>query len=120
MGLVFARNAWKMIAVVLAGIAVVAMVGCQWQMAALDQTQTCLPTHHRAPASPATADLHCPVRHCPVVTLPMAVSLAPVDLVMPYSIALVTHRTGFAFPLFIPPEEVHLLRGAGQDERRTP
>ncbi len=60
MGLVFARNAWKMIAVVLAGIAVVAMVGCQWQMAALDQTETCLPTHHRAPASPATADLHCP------------------------------------------------------------
>ena len=101
MGLVFARNAWKRIAVVLAGIAVVAMVGCQWQMAALDQTQTCLPTHHRAPASPATADLH-----CPAVTLSMAVSLAPVDLVLPYTTPLMAHPTEFALPPFIPPEEV--------------
>lgn len=106
MGPIFARNTWKMIAVVLAGIAVVAMLGCQWQMAALDQTQTCLPTHHRAPASPATADLHCPVRHCPVVTLPMAVSLAPVDLVLPYTTPLMAHPTEFALPPFIPPEEV--------------
>ena len=106
MGPIFTRNAWKRTAVVLAGIAVVAMLGCQWQMAALGQTQTCLPTHHRAPAPQATADLYCPVRHCPVVTLPMAVSLAPVELVIPYTIALVAHPTAFALPPFIPPEEV--------------
>jgi hypothetical protein len=106
MGPTLASNAWKMIAVVLAGIAVVAMLGCQWQMAALDQTQTCLPTHHRAAAPQATADLHCPVRHCPVVTLPMAVSLAPVEFVLPYTTPLMAHPTEFALPPFIPPEEV--------------
>src|SRR5439155_19835460 len=61
-----ASNAWKTMAAVLAGIAVVAMVGCQWQMVALDQTHTCLPRHHRAPVSQTTAELHCPVRQCPM------------------------------------------------------
>ena len=90
-------------AAVLAGIAVVAMVGCQWQMVALDQTHTCLPRHHRAPVSQTTAELHCPVRQCPMAILPMVVSLTSLSLVVPHATALVLDLKEFAFPLFIPP-----------------
>ena len=82
-----------------AGMAVVALVGCQGHPPALDQTQAFPSGHHRAPAPHAALDLN-----CVVATLPTVVPLLTVYLCTPYTADRLAHPTGFASPPFIPPE----------------
>jgi hypothetical protein len=95
---IFASCIWTMAVMVTAGMAVMAMVGCQFHMASLDQTQASLPGHHRAASSYAAFDLH-----CIMAVLPTGLSLVPLSLAMPYATDLPVHPEGFAFPPFIPP-----------------
>ena len=94
----FASRVWKMVVVVTAGMAVMAMVGCQFHMASRDQTQASLPGHHRAAPSYAAFDLH-----CIMAVLPTVLSLVPLSLVISYATDLVVHPEGCALPPFIPP-----------------
>lgn len=85
---------------VMAGVVVVTIVGCQLHTAPHDQMQPS-PTGHQRPSSAHTTfDLT-----CVVAAMPIEVSLTPLSLVMPYAIDLVWHSTAFAFPPFIPPED---------------
>ena len=86
---------------VMVGVAVVALVGCQLHTAAHDQSHASTAGHQPTPAPHATSALT-----CLVATLPPVVSLAPVDLCTPYTTTLMAPPTEFALPPFIPPEEV--------------
>src|SRR5713101_2342781 len=88
---VFARTAWKMVAMVLGGATVAALIGCPLQTALAQ------------PLVSPSGD-HCGHGgHCPVVTLPSVISLAPWELSTPYAPDRLAPLTGFALPPFIPP-----------------
>ena len=92
-------KAWPLVAMLTTGMVVVALVGCQLHTDSHDQMQAYPAGHHRAPSSHTTFDLT-----CVVATLSSVTSLLPVYLCTPYTMDLVASPTGFAFPLFIPPE----------------
>ena len=96
---VLARTAWTMVGMVMVGMVIAAMIGCQVHPTALDRTQAFPSGHHRAPA-PHTAS----ALNCVVATLPTVVSLPRVHLCTPYTTDQLAHPTGFASPPFIPPE----------------
>jgi hypothetical protein len=99
---IFATSkAWALVAIVRAGTSVLAFVECQWHTVTHDQMQDSPAGPQRAPASQTTFDLL-----CLVVALPLAVSLGPFSLIMPYAMALVWHPNEFAEPPFIPPEDL--------------
>jgi hypothetical protein len=94
-------KAWALVAIVLVSMIVLAFVECQWHTVTHDQMQDSPAGHQRAPASQTMLDLL-----CLVAALPLAVSLAPLSLIMPYAMALVWHPNEFAEPPFIPPEDL--------------
>ena len=96
---VYAKQAWKIVTLMTAGVVVMAMIGCQVHPTALDQTQAFPSGHHRAPAPHAAFDLN-----CLVATLPTVVSFLTVYLCTPYTPDQLVHPTGFASLLFIPPK----------------
>ena len=101
---VLARTAWNMVAMVLVGATVAALVGCPFQ-AALAQSLASPPGDPCTRTAHATSALHCRHGgHCPVVTLPSVVSLAPWELSTPSAPDRLAHPTGFVSPPFIPPE----------------
>jgi len=95
---------WIRVAMVLAGVAVAVLVGCQFAMAALDQTQLSSPGSPCPLAPSAPSALRCvPGGHCLVVALPPVVSLVLAALSTPYATDVFTHPTEFTDPPFIPP-----------------
>ncbi len=100
---VLARTAWKMVAMVMVGATVAALVGCPFQTAlaqplASPPGDPCTRTPH------ATSALHCGQSgHCPVVTLPSVISLPPWELSTLYAPDRLALPTGCALPPFIPP-----------------
>jgi hypothetical protein len=74
---------WALVAMLVVGMTVVALVGCQVHTVSHDPMQVS-PAGHQRPPSP-----HTPLNLlCLVAALPLVVSLAPVSLVMPYAIRL--------------------------------
>jgi hypothetical protein len=95
---------WTSVAMVLAGVAVAILVGCQFATAALDQTQPSAPGFPCPPAPSAPSALHCwPGGYCLGATVPPVVSLVCAALCTPYVTEVVAHPTEFADPPFIPP-----------------
>ena len=98
---------WTRVAMVLAGLAVALLVGCQFATAALDQTQSSAPGSPCPPAPSAPSALHCwPGGHCLVAALPPVVSLIFAALCTPYLAEWLAHPTEFADPPFIPPRDL--------------
>lgn len=107
---------WISVAMVLAGVAVAVLVGCQFATAALDQAQTSSPGSPCMPAPTAPSAPHCQPRgRCLVATMPPVVSLAFAALCTPSATDLFTHPTEFASPPFIPPR--HVLVAVGGNRR---
>lgn len=106
---ILSSKAWKRVAMVMTGVAVVAFVGCQLHTASHDQMQASPAGHQRAPSAHTTLDLV-----CVVAILPMGVALTPLSLVMPYAIDLVWHPNEFASPPFIPPRHAFVTVGGNR------
>ena len=95
---VLTGTAWHVLALVIAGVAVVVMIGCPFHCAALGLAQASLPATQRAPCPQATSGLT-----CFTATLPSAISLRPLLLCTPYTTGLLAPPIEFALPPFIPP-----------------
>jgi hypothetical protein len=95
---IFSTNKiWALMAMVIAGMVVVAFVGCQWHTASHDQMQVSPAEPQHAPSPHTTLDLM-----CLVAALPLVVSLAPLSLVILYALKLVWYPNEFPDPPFIP------------------
>jgi hypothetical protein len=106
---------WTSVAIILAGVAVALLVGCQFATAALDQTQTSAPGSPCPLAPSAPSALHCWLGgYCLVATLPPVVSPVCTALCTPYATEWVAHPTEFADPPFIPPEDLRCARSSSQ------
>ena len=102
-----ARKVWSIVAIVMAGMVVVALVGCQVHAASHDQPLASPAGHHRVPSPHAALDLNCLVASLPIVGF-----LLPVYLYTPYTTDRLAHPTGFASPPFIPPEAMLRVHSA--------
>jgi hypothetical protein len=100
---------WALVAMVVVGMTVVALVGCQVHTVSHDPMQVSPAGHQRAPSPHAPLDLL-----CLVAALPLVASLAPVSLVMAYAMKLVWHPNEFADPPFMPPEDLLWVRSSSQ------
>jgi hypothetical protein len=105
-------KAWPLVAMLIAGMAVVVLVGCQVHPDSHDQMQASPAGHHRASSSHTTLD-----HLCVVAVLPLGVILAPVVLVIPYAMELLWHPNEFASPPFIPPRHVRVAVGGNRRPR---
>ena len=103
------RKVRALIAMLIVGMAVVAVVECQWHTASHDQRQASPAGHQRAPSAHTTPDLM-----CVMATLSMGAALALLFLVTLYAVELVWHPTGFVSPPFIPPEAMLRARSTWQ------
>jgi hypothetical protein len=98
---VFLREPWKMMVLLLACLAIVAVVACQFHAAPPDHEET-VPSGHHHPSSPhLTLDLHCLIAVLPLLVFPALFSRFAL-----YVIDLLAHPTAPVFPPFMPPEDV--------------